>query len=227
MYTNLVNGNWLLLVTRTGPGTKSSGFSIKQCQILMIFLFPASRMNSLILPVVFDECLLLPSPSCCLSVVIFSSCLLGWSSGLFYISFVFTTSLQPKPVLAWYNYYEKTFVFKNLEILIKLAAMPLVLCLLKADILFFCHDSLLPQTRHKRHGAMPQTQFCHHRGKTVETFDLEIHKVNLMPLRLLSFPFFPCFICQHLSQTNYSPHSYCLFKLACTPTTFHKQVPRG
>lgn len=52
MYTNLVRGNWLLLVTRRGPGTKSSGFSIKQCQILMIFLFPATRMNSLILSVV-------------------------------------------------------------------------------------------------------------------------------------------------------------------------------
>lgn len=49
MYTNLVNGNWLLLVTRTGPRKKSSGFSIKQCQI---FLFSACRMNSLILPVV-------------------------------------------------------------------------------------------------------------------------------------------------------------------------------
>lgn len=62
LYTNLVNGNWLLLVTRTGPRTKSSGFSIKQCQILMIFLFPASRMNSLILPVVLMNvcyCLLL------------------------------------------------------------------------------------------------------------------------------------------------------------------------
>lgn len=85
VYTNLVNGNWLLLVTSTGPGTKSSGFSIKQCQILMIFLFPASRMNSLILAVVLmNVCYCLAA--CCLSVVIFASCLWGWTRGIFCIS---------------------------------------------------------------------------------------------------------------------------------------------
>lgn len=52
MHTNLVNDNWLLLVTCTRARMKSSGFSIKQCQILMIFLFPASTMNSLMLLVV-------------------------------------------------------------------------------------------------------------------------------------------------------------------------------
>lgn len=101
-------------------------------------------------------------------------------------------------------------------------------CLLMADIPFCC-DSLLPQTRHQRHGAMPQTQVCHHRGKIVKTFDLEIHKVNSMPLRLLS-AFFPCFICQHLSpsflkKTNYSPPSYCLFKLAWPPHSLPHSIP--
>lgn len=101
-------------------------------------------------------------------------------------------------------------------------------CLLKADI-HLCYDGLLPQTRHKRHCAMPQTWLCHHRGEVVETFDLEIHKVNSMPLWLL----FPCFICQHPSpplkkQNNkkrkYSPLSYCLFKLACLPHSIPSTV---
>lgn len=60
MHTNLVNGNWLLLVTCTRPRMKSSGFSIKQCQILMIFLFPASTMNSLTLLVVLMNVCFLP-----------------------------------------------------------------------------------------------------------------------------------------------------------------------
>lgn len=68
MHTNLVNGNWLLLVTCTRPRMKSSGFSIKQCQILMIFLFPASTMNSLTLLVVLMNvcyCFLLLLSLCC------------------------------------------------------------------------------------------------------------------------------------------------------------------
>lgn len=60
MHTNLVNGNWLLLVTCTRPRMKSSGFSIKQSQILMIFLFPASTMNSLTLLVVLMNVCFLP-----------------------------------------------------------------------------------------------------------------------------------------------------------------------
>lgn len=75
---------------------------------------------------------------------------------------------------------------------------------------------------------MPQTQFCHLRGKTVKTFDLEIYKVNSAPLQLF-FAFFPCFICQHLSpslkKTNYSLPSYCLFKLACPPHSLPHSIP--
>lgn len=77
--TNLVNGNWSLLVTRIGPGTKSSGFSIKQCQILMIFLFPGCRTNGPILSVV------LMNVCYCLSLVIFTAAL---SDGaLFFLHF--------------------------------------------------------------------------------------------------------------------------------------------
>lgn len=64
----------------------------------------------------------------------------------------------------------------------------------------FCYDSVVPETRHKRHCATPQTYFCHHRGKGVETYDLEIHKVNSMSLWLLC-AFFPLFIRQHLSPS--------------------------
>lgn len=88
----------------------------------------------------------------------------------------------------------------------------------------------MPETRHTRHCATPQTYFCHHRGKGVETFDLEIHKVNSMPLWLLS-AFFPRFICQHPSPSfkkkkkRKSPHlSYCLFKLACLPQSIPSTV---
>lgn len=80
--TNLVNGNWSPLVTRIGPGTKSSGFSIKQCQILMIFLFPGCRTNGHPL-CSFDECLLL-SFSCH-----FHGCSLRWSA-------IFSAFLPPK-----------------------------------------------------------------------------------------------------------------------------------
>lgn len=92
-------------------------------------------------------------------------------------------------------------------------------CLLK--IIPFCYDNLLPQTGHKRRGTLPQTRVCHHKGRTVETFDLEIYKVNSMPLQLLT-AFSPCFICQHLSPSVHKNKlfstpcpSYCLFKLAC------------
>lgn len=82
--------------------------------------------------------------------------------------------------------------------------LSLTLCLyflfcFKAEIQF-CYDSVVPETRHERHCATPQTYFCHHRGKGVETFDLEIHKVNSMSLWLLS-AFFPHFICQHPSAS--------------------------
>ena len=112
MYTNLVNGNWLLLVTRTGPGTKSSGFSIKQCQILMIFLFPASRMNSLTLPVVLMNvcyCLPLLLSFCCH----FQQLLAGMERWYFSAFFLFTTSQQTKPALIWYNYWTQLDVKWN------------------------------------------------------------------------------------------------------------------
>lgn len=70
------------------------------------------------------------------------------------------------------------------------------------------------------------------RNKAVETFALEKYKVNSMPLQLLS-AFFPRFICWHLSlsrsvrknKTNYSPPSYCLFKLACPPHSLPHSIP--
>lgn len=84
MHTNLVNGNWLLLVTCTRPRMKSSGFSIKQCQILMIFRFPASTMNSLTLLVVLMNVCFFASP-----LVVF---LLSFSTAAF---------LQDGPIEFW------------------------------------------------------------------------------------------------------------------------------
>lgn len=75
-------------------------------------------------------------------------------------------------------------------------------------------------------------QFCHHRSKTVKTFELEKYKVNSMPLQLLS-AFFPCFICRHLSpslskknKTNYSPPLIVCLNLHVPPTAFHTLFPQ-
>lgn len=98
MHTNLVNGNWLLLVTCTGPRTKSSGFSIKQCQILMIFLFPATTMNSLtLLGVLMNVCyrFLLLLSFCCHSLC--SSISAGLAIRIFGISQKKKKRKQRKP----------------------------------------------------------------------------------------------------------------------------------
>lgn len=80
------------------------------------------------------------------------------------------------------------------------------------------YDSALYKRRNRRHGAMLQTQFYHHRGKQSRHLTWKYTKWTpgffSSPLPLFS----PFHLSTHLSLSFKKPFSpYCMFKLACTP----------